>query len=88
MVVIEGQDDGRPALFGVLHAGEEPIATLRIHAYSWWTLGATCIHSVASSGHERLVGKWFVSLASAAQHGYQSAGFGQTTSLFSRRATR
>ena len=59
---------GAAPLFGVLHVHGVPTVTLRIQYYSWWKLGRTCVHGVMSSDHEHLVGKWFDSLAAAAQH--------------------
>jgi hypothetical protein len=69
----------RPALFGVLHHDEVAVATLRVVEYNWWTLGATCVHSVVSVVHKHLEGRWFPSLAAAASLVHQEIFDGRST---------
>ena len=57
----------RPPLFGILHHEGVAVATLRVEEYHFWTLRATCIHAVTSLVHKRLEGRWFPTLAAAAQ---------------------
>jgi hypothetical protein len=80
MVVLVPTDNvRRPPLFGVLHHDNVAVATLRVEEYSWWTLGATCVHSVVSIFHKHLEGRWFPSLAAAAQLVHQEIFDGMRT---------
>ena len=81
MVVVEPHvaSSSPPPLFGILHNAGDPIATLRVEEYSWWTLGATCVDSVVSLLHKHLEGRWFSSLSAAAQHVHQTVCEGKRT---------
>jgi hypothetical protein len=57
----------RPPIFGFLCHEGVACATLRVEEYNWWTLGSTCIQSVASLAHKHLEGEYHPSLAAAAQ---------------------
>ena len=67
-----------PPLFGVLFNLGRKIATLRVERYEWWTLGATCVHEVVDDSHRHLVGKWYMTLSSAAQNVHQTVCGSQT----------